>query len=103
METLMNILPLYDRLLVQVIDTEQTSSGGIILTKEQNQKAVSGHVLAVGKGFRNKDSSYISPLTVKVGDTIIFSKYSCTEIHIPNQDNLFIVREDDVLAIMNTQ
>jgi chaperonin GroES len=95
----MNIQPLYDRILVQVIEEEYTSASGIVLTQEKNQKATTGKVLAVGSGHRSKDHQHLTPLQVAVNDIVIFSQYASIEISHQPASNLVIIREDDVLAI----
>ena len=91
--------PLADRLLVRPISKEETTKSGIILpdtsTKERPQE---GEVLATGPGKKNEDGKVI-PMTIKIGDRVLFSKYSPTEIKI-DEEELYILSEGDVLAII---
>ncbi len=93
----MKIRPLQDRIIVKRIDEEETSKGGIIIPDSAKEKPSEGKVLAVGKGKVNEDGK-VSPLDVKKGDRVLFSKYSGTEINIEGEEHL-IIREDDVLGI----
>ena len=92
----MNLQPLGDRLIVEVLDYEQTTASGIVLPDTAKEKPQRGTVLAVGPGGRN-DSGDLVPLDVAEGDTIIFSKYGGTEVKVGG-DELLILRETDVLA-----
>ena len=92
----MNLQPLGDRLIVEVLDEEQTTASGIVLPDTAKEKPQRGTVLAVGPGGRN-DSGDLVPLDVAEGDTIIFSKYGGTEVKVDG-DELLILRESDVLA-----
>lgn len=94
----MKIRPLHDRILVQRIEEEQRTEAGIIIPDTAKEKPIMGKVLAVGDG-RILDNGQKQPLTVKVGDKILFSKYAGTEIKIKGEEYL-IMREDDVLAII---
>ena len=93
----MKIRPLQDRIIVKRIDEEETSKGGIIIPDSAKEKPSEGKVIAVGKGKVNDDGK-VSPLDVKKGDRVLFSKYSGTEINIEGEEHL-IIREDDVLGI----
>ena len=93
----MKIRPLQDRILVQRIDEEETTKGGIIIPDTAKEKPSEGKVMACGKG-KVKDDGKIQPLDVKKGDRILFSKYAGTEVNIDGDDHL-IIREDDVLGI----
>jgi chaperonin GroES len=92
----MNLQPLGDRLIVEVLDEEQTTASGIVLPDTAKEKPQRGTVLAVGPGGRN-DSGDLVPLDVAEGDTIIFSKYGGTEVKVGGNEVL-ILRESDVLA-----
>ena len=94
----MKIRPLQDRLIVKRIDEEETSKGGIIIPDSAKEKPSEGKVIAVGKGKVNDDGK-VSPLDVKKGDRVLFSKYAGTEINIEGEEHL-IIREDDVLGII---
>ena len=94
----MKIRPLQDRIIVKRIDEEETSKGGIIIPDSAKEKPSEGKVIAVGKGKVNDDGK-VSPLDVKKGDRVLFSKYAGTEINIEGEEHL-IIREDDVLGIL---
>jgi len=92
------LIPLGDRLLVERIEAETTTAGGIVLPDSAKEKPIQGKVIAVGEGRRNDDAKIV-PLQVKKGDTVLFGKYSGTEVKIDGNDYL-IMKEDDVLAIV---
>jgi chaperonin GroES len=92
----MNLQPLGDRLIVEVLDEEETTISGIVLPDTAKEKPQRGRVLAVGPGPRDEDGEYIK-MDVEEGDEIIFSKYGGTEIKI-GVDEVLILRETDVLA-----
>ena len=94
----MKVRPLHDRMLVRRIEEKETAKGGIIIPDTAKEKPMQGKVLAVGNG-RVLDNGKKLPLAVKVGDRILFGKYSGTEIKIDGEDVL-VVREDEVLAVM---
>jgi chaperonin GroES len=94
----MKVRPLHDRLLVRRLEEKETARGGIIIPDTAKEKPMKGKVLAVGNG-RVLENGKKLPLDVKVGDKILFGKYSGTEIKIDGEEVL-IVREDEVLAIM---
>ena len=90
--------PLHDRIIVERLSEEDTTRGGIIIPDSAKEKPQRGKIIAIGKGKIQEDGK-VRPLDVKEGDTILFGKYSGTEIKIENQDRL-IMREDDVLAVI---
>jgi chaperonin GroES len=92
----MNLQPLGDRLIVEVLDEEETTVSGIVLPDTAKEKPQRGRVVAAGPGSRN-DAGERVPLDVAKGDTIIFSKYGGTEIKV-GSDEYLILRESDVLA-----
>jgi chaperonin GroES len=92
----MDLQPLGDRLIVEVLEEEETTVGGIVLPDTAREKPQRGKVLAVGPGSRS-DSGELIPLDVVAGDEIIFSKYGGTEVKVGLED-LLILRESDVLA-----
>jgi chaperonin GroES len=92
----MNLQPLGDRLIVEVLDEEEVTTSGIVLPDTAKEKPQRGRVLAVGPGPRDEDGEYIS-MDLEEGDEIIFSKYGGTEIKIDGED-LLVLRESDVLA-----
>ena len=92
----MDLQPLGDRLIVEVIDEDEITVSGIVLPDTAKEKPQRGKVLAVGPGARDEDGDYIK-MDVQVGDEIIFSKYGGTEIKV-GADDVLILRESDVLA-----
>ncbi len=94
----MKIRPLHDRILVKRIDEEETTSGGIIIPDIAKEKPQEGKVVAVGNG-KVADDGTVTPLDVKKGDKILFSKYSGSEVNLGEVEHL-IMREDDVLAVL---
>jgi len=94
----MKVRPLHDRLVVRRIEEKETAKGGIIIPDTAKEKPQEGEVLAVGNG-KILDSGIKITLDVKVGDKILFGKYSGTEIKIDGEDVL-ILREDEVLAVL---
>jgi len=94
----MKVRPLHDRLLVRRIEEKETAKGGIIIPDTAKEKPQKGEVLAAGNGKVLENGTKL-PLDVKVGDKILFGKYSGTEIKIDGEDVL-ILREEEVLAIL---
>ena len=94
----MKIRPLHDRVIVKRLESENVSAGGIVIPDSAAEKPVQGKVVAVGKGKILEDGN-VRPLDVKVGDKILFGKYSGTDIKIDGEEVL-ILREDEVLAIV---
>src|SRR5882762_3087788 len=94
----MKVRPLHDRLVVRRIEEKETAKGGIIIPDTAKEKPQEGEVLAVGNGKILENGTKVA-LDVKVGDKILFGKYSGTDIKIEGEDVL-ILREDDVLAIV---
>ena len=90
--------PLHDRILVRRVDEGETVRGGIIIPDSAKEKPQEGKVIAVGKGKSN-DEGKVFPLDVKAGDSVLFGKYSGTEIKIDGEDFL-IMREEEVLGIL---
>ena len=95
----MNFRPLHDRVVVKRIDEEEKTAGGIIIPDTAKEKPMQGKIVAVGPGKRS-DSGEISPLDVKAGDTVIFGKWSGTEVTIDGQD-LLIMNESDIMGILD--
>ena len=93
----MKIRPLHDRVIIKRLEEERTSPGGIVIPDSAAEKPVQGKVLAVGKGKILEDGT-IRPLDVKVGDKILFGKYSGTEVKVDGED-LVVMREEDVIGI----
>ena len=94
----MKIRPLQDRVIVKRLEEEEKTKGGIIIPDTAEEKPQEGKVIAVGKGKVNEDGKVI-PLDVKVGDRILFGKYSGSEIKIDGEEHL-IMREEDILGII---
>lgn len=92
----MNLQPLGDRLIVEVLEEEETTASGIVLPDTAKEKPQRGRVLSVGPGARDEDGEYIK-MDIEAGDEIIFSKYGGTEIKV-GADDVLILRESDVLA-----
>lgn len=89
-----NITPLSDRVLVKQAAAETKTASGIIIPDNAQEKPQKGNVVAVGKGTKD------NPMTVKVGDTVLYGKYAGTELKYEGQDYL-IMKESDILAILN--
>lgn len=96
----MTIRPLHDRIVLKRIAAKTTTAGGIIIPDNAKEKPVEGEVIAVGSGKILDDGS-VRPLEVKVGDRVLFGKYSGSETEIDREEHV-IVREDDILAILET-
>ena len=96
----MTFRPLHDRILVRRIEAEQKTAGGIIIPDTAKEKPSEGEVIAVGPGARD-DSGKIVPLDVKVGDRILFGKWSGTEVRIDGED-LLIMKESDIMGVVDT-
>jgi len=88
-----NIKPLADRVLVKPLQAEKTTASGLIIPDSAKEKQQKGTVIAIGNGLKDE------PMTVKVGDTVLFGKYAGTEIVVDNTEYL-IMRESDILAIV---
>jgi chaperonin GroES len=96
----MKLRPLYDRILVERVESEEMTKGGIIVPDSAKEKPQQGKVIAVGQGKRLEDGKLI-PLEVKAGDTILFGKYSGSEIKLEGHEYL-IMKEDDVLGLVES-
>ncbi len=94
----MKVRPLYDRVLVKRLNTEEKTKGGIIIPDTAKEKPQEGKVISTGKGKLLEDGS-IRPLDIKVGDKVLFGKYGGTEINIEG-DEYLILREEEILAII---
>ena len=95
----MKFKPLHDRVVVERLDSDEKTAGGIIIPDSAQEKPMQGKILAVGSGARD-DSGKIQPLDVKEGDIILFGKWSGTEVKIDGKD-LLIMKESDVMGIIN--
>ncbi|GGB68304.1 co-chaperone GroES [Blastomonas aquatica] len=94
----MTFRPLHDRVLVRRIEAEEKTAGGIIIPDAAKEKPSEGEVIAAGEGTRDEDGDRIA-LDVKVGDKILFGKWSGTEVKI-NGEDLIIMKESDILGIL---
>ncbi|NKB63803.1 MAG: co-chaperone GroES [Gammaproteobacteria bacterium] len=94
----MNIRPLHDRIVVRRVEDERTSPGGILIPDSATEKPMQGEVLAVGNG-KMLDSGEQRALDVKVGDKVLFGKYSGTEVKVEGEEVL-VMREDDVMGVI---
>ena len=94
----MNIRPLHDRVVVKREPEERKSPGGIVIPDTAGEKPTFGKVLAVGQG-KVLDNGQIRPPDIKVGDRVLFGKYSGTEVKVNNED-VVVMREDDVMAVL---
>tara|TARA_B100000963_G_scaffold66773_1_gene54893 strand:+ start:412 stop:699 length:288 start_codon:yes stop_codon:yes gene_type:complete len=95
----MKFKPLHDRVVVERLDSDEKTAGGIIIPDSAQEKPMQGKILAVGSGARD-DSGKIQPLDVKEGDTVLFGKWSGTEVKIDGKD-LLIMKESDIMGITN--
>jgi chaperonin GroES len=93
----MKIRPLYDRVVIRRMEEETMTKGGILLPDSATEKPSRGEVIAVGPG--KSDKGVLSPLTVKVGDKVLFGKYAGTEVNVENED-VIVMREDDIMGII---
>ena len=94
----MNIRPLHDRIIVERVEEETTTVGGIIIPDTAKEKPQQGKVVAVGKGKVTEDGKVL-PLDVKVGDKVLFGKYAGTEIKLEGKEYM-MMREDDILGVV---
>jgi chaperonin GroES len=94
----MNIRPLHDRVILKRMEEETTSAGGIVIPDSAAEKPMRGKIVAIGNGKR-LDSGEVIPLDVKVGDTVLFGKYSGTEVKVDG-DELLVMREEDIMGVL---
>lgn len=94
----MNLRPLHDRVIVKRVEEERTTPGGIVIPDSATEKPIKGEVLAVGNGKILEDGSK-RELDVKVGDKVLFGKYSGTEVKVGGEE-LLVMREDDIMAVI---
>ena len=94
----MKIRPLHDRVMVRRVEEDERSSGGIIIPDTAKEKPMQGKVVAAGAGARD-DNGKVMPLDVKKGDTILFGKWSGTEVTVKNEE-LLIMKESDIMGII---
>jgi chaperonin GroES len=94
----MNLRPLSDRVVVKRMEEEKTTAGGIFIPDSAKEKPAKGEILAIGEGKR-ADNGNIVPMSVKVGDKVLFGKYAGQEVKVDGEDVL-VMREDDIIAIL---
>jgi chaperonin GroES len=94
----MNIRPLHDRVVIRRLEEERTTAGGIVIPDTATEKPIQGEVIAVGNG-KILDNGEQRPLDVKVGDRVLFGKYSGTEVKLDGKDFL-VMREDDIMGVI---
>jgi chaperonin GroES len=94
----MNFQPLHDRVAVKRIEGDEKSPGGVIIPETAKEKPIQGEVIAVGPGSRDEDGQRIA-MDVKIGDTVLFGKWSGTEVKIDN-DDILILKESDIMGIV---
>ena len=94
-----NLKPLADRVVIEPLEGEEITAGGIVLPETAKEKPQKGTVLAVGPG-KKADDGTIVPIDVKVGDVVIYAKYGGTEVKLGSGQEVLVVRESDILAIV---
>lgn len=94
----MKFRPLHDRVLVRRVEQDEKTPGGIIIPDTAKEKPMQAEILAVGEGARNEDGK-LQPLSVKVGDVVLFGKWSGTEVRVDGED-LLIMKESDIMGIL---
>jgi chaperonin GroES len=94
----MNFRPLHDRVLVRRLEQEEKTAGGVIIPDTAKEKPIEGEVLAIGPGARD-DKGTLQPLDVKVGDRVLFGKWSGTEVKIDGEE-LVIMKESDIMGVI---
>jgi chaperonin GroES len=94
----MKIRPLHDRVILKRMEEETTSAGGIVIPDSAAEKPMRGKVVAIGKGKRLESGDVVA-LDVKVGDTVLFGKYSGTEVKVDGED-LLVMREEDIMGVI---
>jgi chaperonin GroES len=92
------IRPLHDRVIVRRLEEERKTAGGIVIPDTAKEKPIQGEVIAVGQGKILEDGK-VRPLDVKVGDKILFGKYSGTEVKVGNEE-LLVMREEDIMGVV---
>ena len=95
----MNFRPLHDRVVVERLESEEKTAGGSIIPDTAKEKPMQGKIVSVGAGARDEQGK-VHPLDVKAGDTVLFGKWSGTEVKISGEEYL-IMREDDVLGVID--
>ena len=96
----LKVRPLHDRVIIKRMEEERTSPGGIVIPDSATEKPIRGQVMAVGRG-KSLESGEIRPLDVKVGDKVLFGKYSGTEVKVDGEE-LLVMREEDIMAVVES-
>ncbi len=96
----MNFRPLHDRVVVRRVEEDETTTGGIIIPDTAKEKPMQGEILAVGPGARNENGEVV-PLDVKIGDHVLFGKWSGNEVTIDGEE-LAIMKEADIMGVLET-
>ncbi len=96
----MKVRPLHDRVIVRRLEEEHKSAGGIVIPDTAKEKPIQGEILAVGKG-KILENGEIRPLDVKVGDKVLFGKYSGTEVKVGTEE-LLVLREEDIVGVIES-
>ncbi len=96
----MKLRPLHDRVIIKRVEEERTTPGGIVIPDSATEKPIRGEVLAVGNG-KILDNGEQKALDVKVGDKVLFGKYSGTEVKVDGEE-LLVMREDDIMAVIES-
>ena len=94
----MNLTPLHDRVIIKPATPEETTKGGIIIPDTAKEKPMQGEIIAIGTG-KIADDGKVTPLSVKIGDKVLYGKYAGTEITVEG-DELLIMREGDIFAVV---
>ena len=94
----MKLRPLHDRVVIRRMEEERKSAGGIVIPDSATEKPIRGEVIAVGNG-KLLDSGEVRPLDVKVGDKVLFGKYSGNDVKVGDEE-LVVMREDDIMAVI---
>ncbi|MDA8421126.1 MAG: co-chaperone GroES [Pseudomonadota bacterium] len=94
----MKIRPLHDRVIVRRLEEERKSAGGIVIPDTAKEKPIQGEVVAAGKG-KILENGQVRPLDVKVGDKVLFGKYSGTEVKVGDEE-LLVMREEDIMGVV---
>jgi chaperonin GroES len=98
LEDFMGFRPLHDRVLIRRVEQEEKTSGGIIIPDTAKEKPMEGEVIAVGPGAKD-ESGKLQPLDVKVGDRVLFGKWSGTEVKLDGEE-LIIMKESDIMGVL---
>ena len=96
---IMKLVPLEDRVVLKALEAEKTTASGIVIPGAETEKPQQAEVIAVGPG-KTADDGKVIPMQVKVGDKVVYSKYSGTEVKLGDDETYTIVRQSDILAVM---